>query len=649
MSDGCRLAARIWVPQVDTPVPALIEYIPYRKRDGTRVRDEAMHRYFAGHGYAAVRIDLRGSGDSDGVLEDEYLDQELDDGVAAIQWVARQPWCNGSVGIIGKSWGGFNALQIASRRPAPLQAVISVCAADDRYADDAHYMGGCLLNENQIWGAILFTLNALPPDPLHVGDAWRKNWLARLEQNRPFPALWLRHQRRDEYWRHGSICEDFAAIGCPVLAVSGWADGYSNAVPRLLANLAAPCRGLIGPWGHQYPHEGVPGPAIDFLGEAMTWWDQWLKGREPDHAEPAYRVWMPTAGAGSGRQTGHWLAEPGWPAAGVVPVSFSLGAAGLRTHDQAPVEIHICSPQTTGLAAGSWCAFGYQGELPLDQREDDAKSLCFDEPARTATVEILGAPELVLTLASTEPVASVIVRLNDVAPDGHSSRVTYGVLNLTHRDGHDDPRPLVPAETIEVCIKMNDVAYRLRAGHRFRLAISTVYWPLLWPAPRPVTLTVRGGRLTLPVRAPNAADDLLRPFGPPAHAQSDQPIDMRDIGSFRQITRDADTGRSLVETRTDMSADGKIALELIEPIGLISGHGILERFEIAPDDPLSARAHIFQRAEVRRGDWRVRVATTLTLTADANSFLLEASLVAHEGESRVFKRAWRERIARDLV
>ncbi|MDX1487676.1 MAG: CocE/NonD family hydrolase, partial [Acidiferrobacterales bacterium] len=167
LSDGCRLAARIWLPEdaEASPVPAILEYIPYRKRDFTRARDEPMHHYFAGHGYAAVRVDLRGSGDSEGLLDDEYTEQEHDDAVEVIRWLASQPWCSGKVGMMGISWGGFNSLQVAARQPAELGAIITLCSTDDRYADDAHYMGGCVLNENLTWGSVLLTYNAFPPDP----------------------------------------------------------------------------------------------------------------------------------------------------------------------------------------------------------------------------------------------------------------------------------------------------------------------------------------------------------------------------------------------------------------------------------------------------------------------------------------------------
>src|SRR5690242_13008433 len=282
LKDGVRLSARMWLPDdaETNPVPAILEYIPYRKRDGTRGRDEPMHHYFAGHGYASIRVDLRGSGESDGLLEDEYLQLELDDGVEVIAWIAAQKWCNGSVGMMGKSWGGFNCLQVAALRPKPLKAVLSVCSTDDRYADDIHYMGGCLLNDNLWWGAIMLAYQARPQDPAIAGEGWRADWLDRLDRLPFFPALWAAHQRRDDYWRHGSICEDFSAITCPVFAVGGWADAYTNAIPRLLEGLTVPRLGLIGPWAHIYPQDGSPGPAIGFLQEATRWWDHWLKDED---------------------------------------------------------------------------------------------------------------------------------------------------------------------------------------------------------------------------------------------------------------------------------------------------------------------------------------------------------------------------------
>jgi putative CocE/NonD family hydrolase len=338
LSDGTRLAAKLWLPtDADTdPVPAVFEFLPYRKRDGTAARDELLYPYLAGHGYAGVRVDLRGHGDSDGLPEDEYTPQEQADGVEAISWIAEQPWCTGAVGMQGISWGGFNGLQIAAHRPPALKAIITLCSTDDRYADDVHYMGGCVLGAEVLgWPSFMLGLNALPPDPRYVGDDWRGRWHERLEGTPPFLETWLQHQRRDDLWKQGSICEDFAAVTCPVYMVGGWADGYTNAIPRTLAGLTAvgtPCKGLIGPWAHGYPEVATPGPQIGFLQESLRWWDHWLKDQATGIMdEPLLRAWIqePVRPARSyAERPGRWVSETAWPSPRIETQRLYLGGGG---------------------------------------------------------------------------------------------------------------------------------------------------------------------------------------------------------------------------------------------------------------------------------------------------------------------------------
>src|SRR5262245_58460908 len=190
-------------------MPAMLEYLPYRKNKGTAVGDHRQMVYLAAHGIAGIRVDQRGTGDSNGMLEDEYLAREHDDAVEAIAWIAAQPWCSGAVGMMGISWGGFNSLQVAARRPPALKAIITVCSTDDRYADDMHYMGGASLTGNLEWGSQFFIYQGRAPDPGVVGERWRQMWMERLANVTPHFENWLRHQQRDKLWKHGSICEDF--------------------------------------------------------------------------------------------------------------------------------------------------------------------------------------------------------------------------------------------------------------------------------------------------------------------------------------------------------------------------------------------------------------------------------------------------------
>jgi uncharacterized protein len=315
LKDGTTLAARIWLPDdaERNPVPAIVEYLPYRKRDGTYERDALTHPYLAGNGYAGVRVDIRGSGESSGLLFDEYSEQELSDGLEVIAWLAAQPWCSGAVGMMGISWGGFNGLQIAACRPPALKAIVTLCSTDDRYRDDVHYMGGALLTARLGWASFFFTAMCHPPDPALVGDSWRSMWSQRIENVPLFLETWMRHQRRDAYWRRGSVCEDYDAIQCPVYAVGGWTDGYTNAIPRLLAGLSVPRKGLIGPWAHAYPHFALPGPQIGFLQEMLRWWDYWLKDIDTGVMdEPMLRAWMTESVKPASRHEalpGRWIAE----------------------------------------------------------------------------------------------------------------------------------------------------------------------------------------------------------------------------------------------------------------------------------------------------------------------------------------------------
>ncbi len=653
MRDGKKLAGRLWLPDTaqEQPVPAILEYIPYRKRDFTRIRDSMMHPYVAGHGFACVRVDLRGSGDSDGVLTDEYLPQELEDGCAVIAWLAEQPWCNGKVGMIGISWGGFNGLQIAAMRPQALRAVISVCSTDDRYSDDIHHMGGCLLGDNLSWASVMFSYNSLPPDPLIVGDRWREMWHQRLNGSGLWLETWMRHQRRDEYWRHGSICEDYSAIECPVMAVSGWADGYSNAVFRLLEHLRVPRKGLIGPWSHKYPHIAAPGPAIGFLQESLRWWDTWLKEKDRGVLqEPMFRVWMqdsvpPTSSYEV--RPGRWVAEPEWPSPNIRATRFVLAQGGLRPLGEqvAETEISIQSPLTVGLFAGKWCSYAAGPDLAHDQRQEDGGALVFDSEPLNESLEILGSVKVDLDLSSNEPLAMIALRLSDVAADGKATRVTYGLANLTHRCSAEHPDQLERGQSYRVSVALNHVAQVLPAGHRIRIALSTSYWPLAWPPPKPVELTIQTGNFVveLPVRQRRPEDAELRPFERPESAVPDASTILEPEHHNWLVHRDLADDVSTLEVINDKG------LIILEDINLEVENRVFETYSSRADDFTSVRGETKAIRRLRRGDWEIKTVAQTILTCSETHFRIDADLDAYEADSRVFCRSWQINIPRDYV
>ena len=651
--DGTRLAARIFLPEdaESDPVPAVLEYIPYRKRDETRSRDDGSGTYVAGHGYAYVRVDLRGSGDSEGVLLDEYLEEEIQDGLDVLTWLGEQPWCDGGVGMIGISWGGFNGLQIAARRPPELRAVISLSSSDDRYLDDVHYMGGCLLTDNLSWAAVMFAANACPPDPAMVGNAWRDMWMQRLEANEPWAITWLAHQHRDDYWRRESVCEDYDAIQVPVMAVSGWADGYTNTVFRLLEHLSVPRQGLIGPWSHLYPHQGIPGPAIGFLQEEVRWWDQWLKGLDRGVAdEPMLRAWMQDSVPPVSRyehRPGRWVAEPEWPPRDTRWLTRRLAHDRLvdDTHVILEPELTIQSPLTVGLFAGKWCSYSATPDLPHDQRREDGGALIFDSPRLEQDLEILGSPVLELEFASDRPVGMVAVRLSDVAPDDKATRITYGLLNLTHRDGHADPEPLEPGRFYRTRVPLNHVAQVFPAGHRLRVAISTTYWPLAWPAPEPARLTVRMGTSTfsLPVRTPRPELDGSIAFADAESAPAASTTMVEPPHHSWRVISDLATDESTLEVVKD---EGAVR---IDDIGTTMIDRVWEWCTARGDEWDSPRSEVHSTRGFRRGDWSVETRTRTVVDSTPTGFRVRAELDAYEGTTRVFSRSWNEQVPRDLL
>lgn len=637
LSDGITLSAKVWRPVGAGPVPVVLEYLPYRKRDGTAARDALTHPYLAGHGYVCVRVDMRGCGDSDGLFQDEYSPQELADGVEVVNWLAAQDWCSGAVGMMGISWGGFNGLQIAALAPEPLKAVVTICSSTDRFADDIHYKGGVMLGENPGWAATALSWFSVPPDPALVGESWRDIWLERLE-NTPFLAeRWVQEQVRSDYWQHGSVCEDFSAIKAAVLTVGGWHDGYRNTMGILLDNLTSPVKAIAGPWNHKYPHIGSPGPQIDFLGEMLRWWDHWLKGIDRGvEDDPAYRVYVMDSVAPETAFThrdGRWLGLDHPRGADVLAFHLSGTALAPKAGPVArSVETHVACGQGTG----EYFPFGFgPGELPDDQTADDALSLCFDSDPVVAPIDIVGQARLRLSLSSDQPQAQVAVRLNDLRPDGSSALIAHGFLNLRQRAGAAQMVDMPRGEAVEVEVLLDQAAYRLPAGHRLRIALSPSYFPFVWPEPTPVTLTVTGGQLDLPHLS-----------GEGVAVSFDGPKGAEPLEFIRHSPR--------LETKDIHDTDGHIELVVIgddglvenPETGLVTRQKVHEVFSIAHGNPGSAKACFNWERSMGRGDWQVSTQSSVSLKSEGTGFVIQAELTAKEQGAVVFERKWTARVPR---
>ncbi|MGY0693763.1 CocE/NonD family hydrolase [Virgibacillus sp. FSP13] len=649
MSDGKRLAATIWLPKdaTENPVPVILEYLPYRKDDFTAIRDSIRHPYFAGHGYASIRVDVRGTGNSDGYLPDEYLQQEHDDALEVFDWIGKQPWATGDVGMIGKSWGGFNGLQIAARKHPALKTIITLCSTDDRYADDVHYRGGNILASDMLWWAsTMFAYSARPQDPEVVGESWKENWMERLNTV-PYVNEWMNHQTRDEYWKHGSICEDYSDIQIPVFTVSGWQDGYTDAVFRLVENLPY-AKGLIGPWAHEYPEVATPEPAIGFLQECLRWWDQWLKGIDTGVKEdPKFITWIQDSElpkVNYEERPGKWVADSSWPSKNVNEKRLWLHNEKLVEGCSSEERIIVPSVQEHGYYAGVFCPFGEPGDLPSDQRLENGKAVVFTSDPFEEDFDMLGNPVFEMEFTSNQKNALAAVRLCDKSPTGESTLLSWGMLNLNHLNSHEHPEVLEPGKKYRASIKLDCLGQSIPAGHQLELAIAPTYWPQAWPSPKPVTLEICTGektKLILPVRTPDPEMDGTIQFGPSETAQVIDREIVRAENRTRTVSHNTITDVWMLE---DLSDEGE---RLLPHNGLKHGSINKNSYTIQSGHPLSAKAQCDWELTVGRGDWETKLKTSSEMTSDLNTFYLTNTMTAFLNGEECFQKTWKKEIPRN--
>ncbi len=629
MPDEVRLSARLWLPKSahDVPVGAVLEYIPYRKADMVRARDARNHPFLAENGFAALRVDMRGSGDSEGHMPDMYDSRELDDARHVIRWIANQPWCNGRVGMFGTSWGGTAALQANIDAPEELKAVIAVCATHDRYEDDIHHMGGAVLTDTVEWGATLPAILASPPTP-GAGEDWYERWMERLDRL-TFPLeAWLREEDAEPYWAHGSVIRQADRLSRPMLAIGGWADRYSNSVMALSEARPDLVYGIVGPWGHHYPDVAEPGPGIGFQQVALDWWRHWLSGADNGVSRlPRLRTWMRGFDAPVDRlkqRVGGWI-ETDPAERGVEVQNIELGDALVALDPKGAEGWSVPDDLKCGSGAGDTGYFGRVGGLPLDQNLEDRGALTFETVPLEEPVVLHGRAQLSLDATAAAQRGQLVLRLTDVAPDGRANRI---VLAVTRSGPTGCGRPVM----------FPSMTYRLEAGHRLRLAIASSCWPMIWPAPEPAGILVVEGSLSLPVISDPVP--LSQPFPKPMDLPAEERWEVLDPGTFR---RWADV------TETGQRHDG-----WEQTRNTVRHHDVATDFSFAtradhhmdPNDPLTAKTSVDHQMTFARPDGTAEVQSRVTMTSSASSYDIRGELTATwEGED-VRARSWQFAVPR---
>jgi uncharacterized protein len=640
MPDGVRLSATLYMPDNVKPgekFPALLEYLPYRKDDATAARDYPVHHWFAAHGYVSVRVDIRGFGASEGTpTEREYSEQEQHDGEQVIAWLAAQPWSTGKVGMFGISWGGFNSIQMAMRHPPALKAILAVDATEELFHDDIHYIDGMMHFDE-------FELNmdlapAMTGAPDYTLD---DKVLGPRFESTPWSLLYFKHQRDGQFWHAPE--RPLSEIKIPCFLIGGLLDGYRDSIPRMLAQVKAPVKAIVGPWNHTFPNDAEPGPQIEWGDQALRWWDYWLKGRNNGiMEEPPLSIYMQEWHAPDPHLKnvpGRWRGEIGWPPRNVSNTTLYLYEGhALSTGRAKPGVDQLRYVPSVGVEAGFWW-----GELLTDQRPVDAFSLTYDSTVLTQELTILGRPHALLTVSSSAPLADWFARLSDVAPDGTVTQVTGAGINGAQRDSASEPTALVPNQTYSLDIEMHLTTWTFPKGHRIRLSVSNALWPMIWPTPSAMTTTLQlggeaGSRLTLPLvpLSMYAAPQFARP------EPSEERSDIKDEGY--PWPGDWKTERDEVNAKTKVTWSGQS--EETYPWGKETDS---ERITYLADDNHPETSSVQAEAEIVMvlKQQTLRWQGHLMLSSDAKNFYYKYTRQLMKDGQLFKQKTWEETIPRD--
>ncbi len=648
MADGVALAATYFLPVEATPAgraprrfPVLLELLPYRKDDSFYLRDLPHHALWAHRGFASVKVDVRGTGASAGRAPDrEYSDAELDDAVEIIRQLAAMPWSNGKVAMWGISWGGFNAYQVALRRPPGLFAIVAVHAADDLYRDSIDFLDGILHVDP--YHLQIHHENGLPATPGYALDAafFRDRFDVR-------PWIFDHLAERDDgaFWRPSIRLAEGARLELPTYAIGGLLDGYRDFPLRLLERAMAPVRVDVGPWNHSWPHDGEPGPNYEWVDEADRFLRRFLvDGETPDATERRLLLFVRAGHApdpGLAATPGRWLETP-WPVPGATRRTLYATAAGRLTAAPPRRGSRRLVPRPgAGTAAGIWW-----GEPTGDQRGDDAESLVFDGAPLVAPIALAGRPHVHVSVSFDGPGAAdgrVVARLEDVDPEGRVALVTGAALAARHRRRADRPLAVPAGEPVALDFDLHATTWTFRPGHRVRLALSTAQFPMLWPAAGALGMTVRSGGgprgatwLELPeMPLPTGPEPTLPPPSPRAARTDARWLECGEgPDEVKRTVHDLAAGTTRYETKT------ACAWEIGERRYRSTEENLWEVENAAPE-----RARYFGRERhtiALEGGRVLALASELELTSDATSFHLRFQRALTENGAPVREREWRE-------
>ncbi len=649
MRDGIRLYAKAWHPEGEGPFPAVINYDPYRSSDWRTMSRGNFFHYLARHGFVVLHLGVRGTDGSEGTVTDEYSLQEQEDGYDSVEWIAAQSWCNGKVGMIGTSYAGFTAVQVAMHRPPHLKAIIPLYATDDRYTDDVHYDGGalCSLFDLAGWATMMVSMNALPPAE-SIGDDYEQVWKEHLEGNEPYQLNWLENQLDGQYWRPASLRPNFDSIECPVLIIGAWRDFYRNSALRMYEHLTVPKKLLMGPWGHVFPDWGYPGPSINYMPQIVRWFDHWLKDHDTGIMdEPGFTTFMRessfTRPDFKGR-SGYWVELDKWPLSDMKEKRYFLSSQQkLVEETKGEGKDNFTYHVDVGIGNPTW----HINLVKIGEKErnfDDENSLNYTSNPLTRRLDIMGRPQLKLIFASTTPIVNLIVKLFDIAPDGSTDIITWGVLNTTHRDSHTEPKPLIAGEKVQLNIDLDATSWIFHPGHSIRISLASSDFPNIWPSPYPAESTVWwGGEYESCLKLPLVPESL--PEEAPLFGEIEMSLDVYKL-RYSPVKSEVNYVQQSGETTFKFSQNQSGNLPQ-DGISLIFDES--SSFTVSEKNPAQALLKNVHDIQIITKESNSRAVTKAQLESDKDNFHVKYDLVVKVNEEDKFKRNWSKTFKRNLV
>lgn len=644
MPDGIKLSVTYYKPRElrkGEKFPIVLEVLPYRKDDSFYVRDYKIYCYLARRGIAVARVDIRGTGSSEGKLPDrEYSDIELDDIINVIEYLSKLPWSNGNIGMQGNSWSAFNAIMTAMRRPPQLKAILISHGSEDLFYNDIHFIDGALhINE---YALEMETENPVPRSPDYPVD---EDFFINRFETEPWIFTYIRHQRDGGWWRKGrSLFTDYKAINIPCYIIGGLLDGYRDYVPNMLENVNAPIKAEIGPWNHDFPFKGFPGPNYENRQTAVRWWQQWLNNIDTGVMdEPRLMVFMRGAVAPDTElkttEGGFWSET--WPIERTKYAKYYPQKSGelLENKPEITAVNSLKYIPDTGAVAGPWW-----GEPTGDFQYYDRDCLVYDTPIIDKISYLLGMPKVKLRVCVDAPLANFVVRLEDVFPDGKVSLITGGLINGAYRESRIDPKPLEPGKFYDIEIPMHFTTWTLTPGHKLRLAVTNAQFPMLWPTPCNMTMRVSicgESFLELPLVEKRIKNDkspvLLFPEEIEYPPDSSKPEG--EGPTLFEVTKDKATG---------ITSASSVLYGSWELKGRHYKYHEKITYSVNVNNPAYAGCEGVGTYEIKTGKRIIKVKSIFEVKSDLNNFTVTANREIYENDKLIKRRVWRDVIPRDL-